>query len=118
MLIQGFQGFPGGSDSEEAGLPRWLSGKESVCNAGNVTLIPGLGRYPGGGNGNPLCYPCLGNPRDRGAWQAAVHGVAKSWTRLSTHTCMTGLPNSDSAPTACSGTGMGVGPILGELAPV
>ena len=51
--------------------------------------IPGLGRSPGGGQGNPLQYYCLENPMDRGAWQAVVHRVAKSWTRLkrlSTHT--------------------------------
>ena len=56
--------------------PRWPPGKESVCNAdtaGNAGLIPGLGRSPGGGSGNPLQYSCLGNPMDRGAWQAAVH---------------------------------------------
>ena len=44
--------------------------------------IPGLGRSPGGGNGNPLQYPYLENPMDRGAWWATVHSVAKSWTRL------------------------------------
>ena len=43
-------------------------------------LIPRLGRSPGGGNGNPLQYSCLGNPTDRGAWPATVHGVAESWT--------------------------------------
>ena len=47
--------------------------------------IPGSGRYPGGGNGSPLQYSCLGNPMNRGAWQAIVHGVAKSPTGLSTH---------------------------------
>ena len=65
----------------EDGLPRWLSGKESAANArdtGDVGLIPGSGRSPGGGNGNPLQYSCLENPMDRGAWQAEVHGVAKS----------------------------------------
>ena len=46
-------------------------------------LIPGLGRSPGEGNGNPLQYSCLKNPMDRRAWWATVHGVAKSWTRLS-----------------------------------
>ena len=46
--------------------------------------IPGLGRSPGGGNGNPLQYPCLENPMDRGAWQDIVHGVAKNPIRLST----------------------------------
>ena len=43
-------------------------------------FIPGSGRSPGEGNGNPLQYSCLGNPMDRGAWQAIVHGVAKNWT--------------------------------------
>ena len=55
-------------------------GKESAWNAGDagdVGLIPGSGRSPGGGNGNPLQYSCLGNPMDRGTWQATVHGVAK-----------------------------------------
>ena len=59
------------------GLPKWLSGKESACNAGDVGLIPRSGRSPGEGNGNPLQYSCLGNPVDRGAWGATVHGVAK-----------------------------------------
>ena len=53
-----------------------LSGKESACNAGGLGLIPGSGRSPGEGNSNPLQYSCLGNPTDRGAWRAAVHGVA------------------------------------------
>ena len=52
-----------------------LSGKESACNAGDLGLIPGSGRSPGEGNSNLLQYSCLGNPMDRGAWQAAVHGV-------------------------------------------
>ena len=60
-------GFPGGSD-----------GKESACSAGDLGLIPGLGRYPREDNGNPLQYPCLENHMGRGAWWAAVHGVAKS----------------------------------------
>ena len=47
----------------------------NVGDTGNVGLIPGTGRSPGGGNGNPLQYPCLGNPMDRGAWWAAVHEV-------------------------------------------
>ena len=54
----------------------------------DVGLIPGLARS-GGGNGNPLQYSYLGNPMDRGAWRAAVHGVAESWTRLSAHTQLT-----------------------------
>ena len=67
-------------------LPRGLSGKESSCLAGDtrdVSLISGWGRFPGEGNGNPLQYSCLGNPTDRGAWQAAVYQVAKSQTQLS-----------------------------------
>ena len=62
-------GFPGGSD-----------GKESLCNAGDLALIPGSERYPGEGNGNPLQYSCLGNPMDIGAWQATVHGFTKKQT--------------------------------------
>ena len=54
-------GFPGASD-----------GKESACNAGDLGSIPGLGRYPGEGNGYPLQYSCLENPLDRGAWPARV----------------------------------------------
>ena len=67
--------FPGGSD-----------GKESACNMGNLGLIPWLGISPGEGNGNPLQYSCLESPMDGGAWQATVHGVIKSWTRLSDFT--------------------------------
>ena len=67
-----YMGFPGGSD-----------GKESACSARDLGEIPGSGRSPREGNDNPLQYSCLENPRDRGAWQATVHGVAKSWTRLS-----------------------------------
>ena len=65
-------GFPCGSDS-----------KQSACNEGDPGLIPGLGRSPGKGNGYTLQYSCPENPMDRGAWQATVHGVAKSQTRLS-----------------------------------
>ena len=53
---------------------RLLSGKESTCNAGDLGLIPGSGRSPGGGHGKPLQYSCLDNPMDRGAWWATVHG--------------------------------------------
>ena len=59
------------------GLPRWLRGKKSACNSGDAVSIPGLGRSPGEGNGNPLQYSCLGNPRDRGVWRATVHRIAK-----------------------------------------
>ena len=70
-------GFPGGSD-----------GKESAYNAKDLSPIPGSGRSPREGSGNPLQYSCLENPMDRGAWWATVHGVAKSLTqlkRLNTH---------------------------------
>ena len=61
-------------------------GKASTCNAGDLGSIPGSGRSPGGGNGNPLQYSCLENPMDGGAWRATVHGVAKSRRRLSDFT--------------------------------
>ena len=61
--------FPGGSD-----------GKESACSAGDLGLIPRLGRSPGEGNVYPLQYSCLEDAMDRGAWQAIVHGAAKSQT--------------------------------------
>ena len=64
--------LPGGSDS-----------KESACNVRDPGSIPGSRRSPGEGNGNPFQYSCLGNPMDRGDRQAAIHGVAKSLTRLS-----------------------------------
>ena len=56
------------------------AGKESACNAGEPGLIPGLGRSPGEGNGNPLQYSCLENLMDKEAWHATVHGVTKSQT--------------------------------------
>ena len=64
------------------GLPWWLS-KEPSHGAGDLGSIPGLGRSPGEGNGNSLQYSCLGNPMDRGAWRATVHGVANSRMQLS-----------------------------------
>ena len=68
--------------------------KNLPANAGDVNdtdWIPGSGRASGGGHGHPLQYPCLENPMDRGAWQATVHSVAKSQTRLkglSVHTLL------------------------------
>ena len=59
------------------GFPSGSVGKKSACNTGDAGLIPGLGRSPGGGNGNPPQYSCLENPMDRGAWQVIVHGVAR-----------------------------------------
>ena len=55
-------------------------GKESACNAGDLSSIPGSGKSPGEGNGYPLQYSCLENSMDRGAWWAIVHGIAKSQT--------------------------------------
>ena len=66
--------FPGGSE-----------GKASACNVGDPGLIPGSGRSPGEGNGNPLQYSCLENPTDGGAWWAAVHGVTESETTEQPH---------------------------------
>ena len=71
------RGFPGGSEV-----------KASACNAGDLGSIPGSGRSPGEGNGNPLQYSCLENLMDGGAWWATVHGVAKSRTRLSDFTSL------------------------------
>ena len=59
-----------------------FSGGSESTSAGDPGSIPGLGRSPGGGHGSPLQYSCLENPMDRGAWRAAVHGVAKSQTQL------------------------------------
>ena len=62
--------------------PGGSGGKASACNAGDPGLIPGSGRSPGDGNGNPLQYSCLENPWDGGAWWAAICGVTQSRTRL------------------------------------
>ena len=67
-----FCSFPGDSDVQE-----------SACNVGDPGSNPGLGRSPGGGNGNPLQYSCLENPMERGASQATIHGFTKSWTQRS-----------------------------------
>ena len=72
-----FRHFHGGSD-----------GKVSAYNAGDPGSIPGSGRSPGERNGNQLQYSCLENPMDGGVWWATVHGVAKSWTLLSTFTSL------------------------------
>ena len=74
--------FPGSSDS-----------KETACDSGDPSSIPGLGRAPGEGNGHPLQYSCLENSIDRGVWQATVHGVIKIQTRLSnTNTIYYAMP--------------------------
>ena len=65
------------SDTTEATQQYSSVGRESACNAGDTGSIPGSGRSPAEGNGNPLQYSCLENPMDRGAWQATIHGVAR-----------------------------------------
>ena len=60
------------SSFDQRGFPRGSDGKESACDVGDQGSIPGSGRYPGEGHGNPLQYSCLENPMDRGAWQATV----------------------------------------------
>ena len=74
MVIKTQKDFPGD-----------LDGKESACNVGELGLIPGLGRPPGEGTGNPLQYSCLEKFMDRGAWQTRVPVVAKSRTRVSSY---------------------------------
>ena len=66
--------------------PWWLGSKKKkiTCNVGDKGSIPGLGRCPGRGRGNPLQYPCLGNSRDRGGWRATVHGAARAGHDLAT----------------------------------
>ena len=71
------RGFPGGSEV-----------KASAWNVGDLGSIPGWGRFPGEGNGNPLQYSCLENPMDGGAWWATVHRVARSQKRLSNFTSL------------------------------
>ena len=68
----------GRSAGEGIYFPYGSAGKESACNGGDLGSIPGSGRSPGKGNGNPLQYSCLENSIDRGAWWATVHEVAKN----------------------------------------
>ena len=65
------------------GFPCGSVVKNPPASAGELGSIPGLGRTPGEGNGNPLQFSCLGNHMDRGAWQITVHGVVKSWAQFS-----------------------------------
>ena len=78
-IVQGIQGYLKLSRplSNQRGLPRWLSSKESTCQCRRYGLIPVSGRSPGEENGNPLPYSCLGNPMDRRAWWAVVHGITR-----------------------------------------
>ena len=72
-----YKGFPGATEVKNP--------PADAADVGEEGPILGLGRSPGGGNSNLLQYSCLGNPTDRGAWRATVHGVAKSRTRRSMH---------------------------------
>ena len=65
-------------------FPRSSVGKEPACNAEDLGSVPGSGRSPGEGNGNPLQYSCLENPMDREAWRAQVHGIARTGHNLAT----------------------------------
>ena len=67
---------------QQAEIAGGSDGRESACNAGDLGLILGLGRFAGEGNSYPLQYSCLENSMDRGTWQATVHRVPKSWTWL------------------------------------
>ena len=83
LFICLFLSFPGGLDDKDSAFgdfPGSSHGKESACNAGELSSIPGSGRSPGEGNGHPLQYSCLENPMDRGIWWVTVHGVPESWT--------------------------------------
>ena len=107
-------GFPDGSD-----------GKESACNAGGWGSIPGSVRSPGEGNGYPLQYSCLGNPRDRGTWRTMVHGIAKTWTPLSDQHFHFHMENGTSKifsrqgsfPVACGTYRIVVSPLHGDAVP-
>ena len=84
------------------GLPCSSDGNESACSAGDPGLIPGLRRFPGEGNGNPLQYSCLENSMDRGTWRATVHRVAKSQAWLSDkHFCFSFLLLIDTWDVSC-----------------
>ena len=67
------------------GVPGGSAAKTLPANVGDSSSVPGLVRFPGGGNGNPFHYSYLDNPKERGAWWATVHGVVKSWSWLSTN---------------------------------
>ena len=75
-----------------SGLPRWPMVKNLPANTGDTRSIPGSGRSPGEGSGDPLQCSCLGNPKDRGAWRATAHGLAKSRTGLRNTQTQSELP--------------------------
>ena len=81
--LSNLQAFSGWAGVPQIGFPGGADDKKSAYNIGDPGLIPGSGRSPGEGNGNPLQYTCLENPMDSRAWLATVHGVAKNRTLLS-----------------------------------
>ena len=87
--------------------------KGSICNAGDVSLIPWLGRFPGRGHGDPLQYYCLENPTDRGAWRATVRGVTKELDRTEatehTHTLRRSREEKHKIQTTAPVRGVGLG---------
>ena len=97
----------GQSNMPDMGSPAGSVVKSLPANAGNSSLIPSLWRSPGEGDGNPIQNSCLGNPMDRGDWQAAVHGVTKSWIWLSDkqqqkqQICLSGMGGPDFAHKQC-----------------
>ena len=84
-------GFPGGSVVKNP--------PANVRDTRDLGLIPGSGRFPGEGNGNPFQCSCLGNPMDRRAWQATVHGLSKTWTQ---HKPLSPIAEDPSAPPSYS----------------
>ena len=92
-------------------LPRWLSGKESTCQAGDADSVPGLGRSPGGGSGNPLQYSCLGNPKDRSLMGYSPWGCQRGGHNLATKGFLGGSVGKESA---CNAGDLGLIPELGR----
>ena len=95
------------------GISCGSEGKESACNVGGPSSIPGPGRSPGEGNGTPLQYCCLENPMDGGAWWAAVHGVTKSRTQLSNFTFTHWRRKWQPTPVFLPGESQGRGSLVG-----
>ena len=91
--------------------------KNQPAKWGDLGSVPGWGRSPGEGNGNPLQYICVENPIDRGAWRAIVHGVARSWTRLSNKHSYTLLSRNTKASQAIPSPASAQGAWSGQLSP-
>ena len=94
------------------GLPGWLSGRESLWNAGDMGSVPGSGRSPREGNSNPLQFSCLGNIMDRGAWWAIIHGTVHGVAKELDTTCFPG--NSEYKASSSSAGDLGLIPGSGR----